>query len=82
LKLLRDWQRQQLRAAISPLIEQWEPAIGERLEYIVVHEMTHLLERGYGERFVNLMDGFLPNWRTRRDELNDAPLSHQEWPQR
>lgn len=44
------------------------------LEYIVVHEMTHLIERNHGERFQSLMDQFMPDWRTRRDELNDAPL--------
>ena len=49
------------------------------LEYIVVHEMTHLLERTHSERFTKLMDGFMPDWRNRRDELNGAPLSHEEW---
>lgn len=49
------------------------------LEYILVHEMTHLLERKHGERFTKLMDGFLPDWRSRRDELNGAPLAHEEW---
>jgi predicted metal-dependent hydrolase len=49
------------------------------LEYIAVHEMTHLLERGHGRRFIKLMDGFMPDWRTRRDQLNDAPLAHEEW---
>lgn len=50
------------------------------LEYIVVHEMAHLIERSHGERFTNLMDELLPDWRTRRDELNRAPLAHEEWP--
>jgi predicted metal-dependent hydrolase len=49
------------------------------LEYIVVHEMTHLLERTHGDRFTKLMDGFMPDWRVRRDALNGAPLSHEEW---
>lgn len=49
------------------------------LEYIVVHELTHLLERGHGDRFVALMDQFLPDWRTRRDELNEAPLAQESW---
>lgn len=49
------------------------------LEYIVVHELTHLLERGHGERFVALMDRFLPDWRLRRDELNEAPLAQESW---
>ena len=51
------------------------------LEYIVVHEMTHLLERDHGERFTALMDGFLPDWRCRRDELNSAPLADERWAQ-
>lgn len=49
------------------------------LEYLVVHELTHLLERGHGERFVALMDQFLPDWRARRDELNEAPLAAEDW---
>lgn len=51
------------------------------LEYLVVHEMTHLLERGHGERFTTLMDQFLPDWRARRDRLNGSPLAHQDWEQ-
>lgn len=49
------------------------------LEYIVVHEMTHLLERNHDDRFTELMDGFLPDWRARRDELNTAPLAAEKW---
>ncbi|WP_226345889.1 M48 family metallopeptidase [Agilicoccus flavus] len=49
------------------------------LDYIVVHELTHLLERGHGERFVALMNEFMPDWRTRRDELNEAPLAQETW---
>lgn len=49
------------------------------LEYIVVHEMAHYFERNHGERFTKLMDGRLPDWRTRRDQLNGAPLADEEW---
>src|SRR5664280_3425985 len=49
------------------------------LEYIVLHEMTHLLERNHGDRFAALMDGFMSDWRTRRDELNAAPLADEDW---
>lgn len=49
------------------------------LEYILVHEMTHLIERGHGERFVSLMDGFMSDWRARRDDLNAAALAHEDW---
>ena len=50
------------------------------LEYLAVHEMTHLLERGHGERFSKLMDKHMPDWRERRDRLNQAPLGHEQWP--
>jgi predicted metal-dependent hydrolase len=49
------------------------------LEYIAVHEMTHLLERNHGDRFTSLMDQFMPDWRVRRDSLNKAPLAHESW---
>src|SRR5947207_10788886 len=49
------------------------------LEYIVVHEMTHHLERNHGQRFTALMDGFMPDWRSRRDQLNTAPLASEAW---
>lgn len=49
------------------------------LEYIVVHEMTHHLERNHSERFTKLMDKHMPDWRSRRDQLNDAPLAVESW---
>lgn len=49
------------------------------LEYILVHEMTHLLERSHNDRFVALMDRHLPSWRLHRDVLNRAPLAHEDW---
>ena len=49
------------------------------LEYILVHEMVHLLERRHNERFRSLMDTVMPNWRLFREELNRAPLAHEKW---
>jgi len=49
------------------------------LEYIIVHELVHLLERRHNERFNTLMSEFLPQWRTRRAELSAAPLAHENW---
>lgn len=49
------------------------------LEYIVVHELMHLHERKHNDRFSQLMDHYLPDWRARRDELNGSPLAHEEW---
>ena len=49
------------------------------LEYIIVHEMLHLLERNHNDRFKLLMDKFMPQWRSYREELNRAPLAHDAW---
>lgn len=113
--VLDRWYRKQLKAAAPPLLEKWQPIIGEEaarvvvrrmktkwgtcqtasrsiwlnpelakknprcLEYIVVHELTHLVERTHNEHFVELMDLRMPDWRARRDELNEAPLAAEEW---
>lgn len=49
------------------------------LEYIIVHELIHLLERHHNERFIALMDKYLPQWRYCRDELNQFILGHSDW---
>jgi len=49
------------------------------LEYIIAHEMVHLLERRHTERFIALMDYYLPKWRSYKAELNRSPLSHENW---
>jgi predicted metal-dependent hydrolase len=51
----------------------------ECLEYVVVHELVHLLERRHNDRFKKHMDRFMPQWRQYRDELNRAPLAHVDW---
>ncbi|WP_394173485.1 M48 family metallopeptidase [Thalassotalea litorea] len=51
----------------------------ECMEYILVHELIHLLERHHNERFRALMDKHLPNWRERRDLLNSLPLAYEDW---
>ena len=40
------------------------------LEYILVHELTHLVERHHNDRFISLMNRHLPNWRQHRQALN------------
>lgn len=49
------------------------------LEYIVAHELTHLLERHHNDRFTAMMDTHMPQWRQCREMLNSLPLAHQEW---
>jgi len=49
------------------------------LEYIVAHEIVHLLERKHNEKFSGYMNKFMPQWRSYRDELNRAPLGHVSW---
>ncbi len=113
--LVEGWYRRQLKDAVPPLLERWQPRLGvkaerffvqrmktkwgscnptagnirlntelakkppECLEYIVVHELVHLLEPTHNARFLSLMDRFMPHWRAHRDELNRFPVSHEEW---
>ena len=49
------------------------------LEYLIVHELMHLLEKYHNEHFKALMDKHLPDWRARKDKLNKFPLGHEEW---
>jgi predicted metal-dependent hydrolase len=49
------------------------------LEFLVVHELVHLIERHHSERFLSLMDQHFPRWRRVRAELNAAPLAHEDW---
>lgn len=51
----------------------------ECLEYVLVHELIHLLEPSHGPRFVALMNQHMPKWRLYRDELNRFPVRHESW---
>ena len=114
-EVLEAWYRDQLKAALPPLIAKWESFMGvkvgrcfvqkmrtkwgscshdsknirlntdlakkplECLEYIVVHELAHLLEPTHNNRFVALMDQFMPKWRFYKDQLNKLPVRHVDW---
>jgi len=113
--IVEAWYREQLKAAVPPLLARWAPVIGVRvtrffvqrmktrwgscspaagsirlntelakkprecLEYIVVHEMVHLLEPTHNSRFIGLMDRFMPRWQFYRDDLNRLPVRHERW---
>lgn len=49
------------------------------LEYIIVHEMIHLIERHHNDNFLAHLDKNLPKWKLYKDELNRLPVSHGEW---
>ncbi|WP_259015522.1 M48 family metallopeptidase [Emticicia fluvialis] len=85
---VNDWQVKQMKTKWGTCnIEQkriWinlelakKPVIC--LEYIVVHELIHLLERHHNDRFLTLMDSFMPQWRFYKEELNRFPVSHGDW---
>jgi predicted metal-dependent hydrolase len=113
--LVEGWYREQLKEAVPPLLERWEPLLDvkakqwfvqrmktkwgscnhrsgtirlntelakkppECLEYIVVHELVHLLEPTHNARFIALMDRFMPKWQLHREELNRLPLRRETW---
>ena len=49
------------------------------LEYLIVHELAHLIERHHNARFTALMSKNLSDWKARRVLLNAQPLSHDTW---
>ncbi len=49
------------------------------LEYIIVHELAHLLEPTHNARFVALMNHFMPGWKSCRNTLNQLPVRHENW---
>ncbi len=51
----------------------------ECLEYVVVHELAHLLEPSHNARFIALMNRFMPKWQFYREQLNRLPVRHEEW---
>lgn len=51
----------------------------ECLEYILIHEMLHLLEPTHNARFVALMNQFMPKWEVLRQSLNRLPVGHADW---
>lgn len=48
-------------------------------EYVVVHELLHVIEKKHSEKFVGLMTEYIPKWRSIKDDLNGFVLSHEEW---
>jgi predicted metal-dependent hydrolase len=51
----------------------------ECLEYVVVHELIHLLEPTHNARFVALMNHYMPRWQDYRRALNRLPVRHEDW---
>ncbi|MBS7836291.1 M48 family metallopeptidase [Wohlfahrtiimonas chitiniclastica] len=51
----------------------------ECLEYIIIHELTHLIERLHNDRFRDILDIYLPDWRERRALLQKMPLADENW---
>lgn len=49
------------------------------IEYVIVHELMHLVEKKHNSNFIALMDKHLPKWRSEREELNRSVLSHEAW---
>ena len=49
------------------------------LEYIIVHELVHLIERDHNAKFLAQMDKFMPQWRFYQKELNQQILSYDDW---
>jgi hypothetical protein len=49
------------------------------LEYVIAHEMAHLIEPTHGDRFIAILEEHYPTWREARAELNELPLTAEVW---
>lgn len=49
------------------------------LEYVIVHELLHMIEKKHNENFVNMLAKYIPKWRSIKEELNQSMLTHEEW---
>ena len=49
------------------------------IEYVVVHEMVHLVEPAHNDRFREILDRVMPQWRLRAEELNRTSLADERW---
>lgn len=49
------------------------------VEYVVAHEMIHLIEPTHNERFIAILQNYFPTWREARAELNELPLAAEVW---
>lgn len=50
----------------------------ECLEYVILHELVHLVEKHHNERFISLMDSYMPMWREVKATLNGQTLDYME----
>ena len=48
------------------------------VEYVIVHELIHLIEPTHNARFQRLMNRFMPNWQILKDQLNELPVAYAE----
>ena len=77
-RMKTKWEPVPLKPEGFGLILNWPKPVS-CLEYIIAHEMVHLLERHHNERFLAILSKHLPNWKHLKDELNRLPLDHSDW---
>jgi predicted metal-dependent hydrolase len=78
-KMKTKWGGCNYRAKTIRLNTELAKKPRDLLEYVVVHEMIHLLEPSHSDRFLALLDKHYPAWREARMELNELPLGAERW---
>jgi len=78
-RMKTKWGSCNYRAAHIRLNTELVKKPRDLLEYVIVHEMAHLIEATHNEHFVAVLDEQLPSWREARAELNELPLAAEKW---
>ncbi len=78
-KMKTKWGSCNSKAASIRLNSDLAKKPRECLEYIIVHEMAHILESTHNQRFIKVMDQNMPKWRSHQQLLNSLPVKHENW---
>jgi len=89
--IINEWYRTELKKLIQPIIDKWEKQIGVSIADWQVKQMktkwgTCNIEKrriwinlDHNDRFLTLMEKYMPQWKFYKEELNRLPVSHGEW---
>lgn len=78
-KMKTRWGSCNPRTSVIRLNSELAKRPKELLNYVILHEMAHLIERNHNQRYFDILDRHMPNWQHYRNELNNLPIPYANW---